>query len=333
MKKNTKDLLKMGVIIPALILSLAACGASGNNTTAEPAAEETEAEATETETETTEEVVEETAAEPITYENDGMKMTVPAEFADKVIVETIESKEDGILFTVSEKASVEAGKAQGDDFDGYGWLFAIGTIDDETRRQSLCNDMSGQIIFAEDEAGNYYVYYHPTDVRYNRETPEQMEADQDDWTAVCEWADTMRDAFIQENSGLTAKSYDNSDVAMALARTAYEEGLKYTISTTEFGPLEPNGVDAEPYFERLVCGAKYEYTDEEAPDGEYVVLMFEDDGVRYDFFYADGYQNYVRRVYGDAEDDYTLYKATLADETATANGIMDEWYHALAEKK
>ena len=32
MKKNTKDLLKMGIVVPALILSLAACGASGNTT-------------------------------------------------------------------------------------------------------------------------------------------------------------------------------------------------------------------------------------------------------------------------------------------------------------
>ena len=325
MKKNTKDLLKMGIVVPALILSLAACGASGN-TTSTPAPE-AEAAATAEAAQPTEE----TAAEPAIYENDGMKMTVPGEFADKVIVTIPESKEDGVLFTVSEKASVEAAKAQGySEEDGMGWLFAIGRDSEEVVKRMLCDDMSGQDVFAIDADGQYYIYYHPTDVRYNRETPEQMEADQDQWSAACEWADSMKAAFIAENEGLTAVSYDNSTPAIFIARAALAEDANYTISTTEFGPMAPNGVDGVPYFEKLVKNAKFEYEDiEEGPDGEYVVLSFPDENVRFDFFTAD--KTLVRQVVTDGEEEYSYYfRATLADDLQ-ATDVMQEWYNALVE--
>ena len=315
----------MGIVVPALILSLAACGASGN-TTSTPAPE-AEAAATAEAAQPTEE----TAAEPATYENDGMKMTVPGEFADKVIVTIPESKEDGVLFTVSEKASVEAAKAQGySEEDGMGWLFAIGRDSEEVVKRMLCDDMSGQVVFAQDADGQYYIFYHPTDVRYNRETPEQMEADQDEWTAVCEWADSMRDAFIAENEGLTAVTYDNSTPAIFIARAALAEDANYTISTTEFGPMAPNGVDGVPYFEKLVKNAKFEYEDiEEGPDGEYVVLSFPDENVRFDFFTAD--KTLVRQVVTDGEEEYSYYfRATLADDLQ-ATDVMQEWYNALVE--
>ena len=315
----------MGIVVPALILSLAACGASGN-TTSTPAPE-AEAAATAEAAQPTEE----TAAEPATYENDGMKMTVPGEFADKVIVTIPESKEDGVLFTVSEKASVEAAKAQGySEEDGMGWLFAIGRDSEEVVKRMLCDDMSGQDVFAIDADGQYYIYYHPTDVRYNRETPEQMEADQDQWSAACEWADSMKAAFIAENEGLKAVSYDNSTPAIFIARAALAEDANYTISTTEFGPMAPNGVDGVPYFEKLVKNAKFEYEDiEEGPDGEYVVLSFPDENVRFDFFTAD--KTLVRQVVTDGEEEYSYYfRATLADDLQ-ATDVMQEWYNALVE--
>ena len=156
----------MGIVVPALILSLAACGASGN-TTSTPAPEAEAAATTEAA-----QPAEETVTEPVVYENEGMKMTVNSEFANKVIVNIPESKEDGVLFTVSEKASVEAAKAQGySEEDGMGWLFAIGRDSEEVVKRMLCDDMSGQVVFAQDADGQYYIFYHPTDVRYNRETP------------------------------------------------------------------------------------------------------------------------------------------------------------------
>jgi hypothetical protein len=257
-------------------------------------------------------------------------MTVPAEMANKVIVKVPEKSEDGILFDVSEKASVEAAKAKGSEYDGMGWLYAIAVRDKEEFHQMLCNDMSGEDPIGFDENGTYYVFFHPTDVRYDRETPEQMEKDQDQWTAACEWAYSMKQAFLDENPGITPFSWNQTMVETYLARTAYDKNAEYTISTLEYGPLEPKDVDAEKYFKELTDGATFERYDGEAPDGEYIVLNFTKDEVRFDFFYAPEGQNLIRQVWQDYEE---IFKVTYADETKTANAIMQEWYNELAANR
>ena len=208
MKKNMKDLLKLGVVIPALVISLAACGssASNNQSSSEPAPagkeETTEAPAAQ-------------AADAV-YENHGFKMTVPGEFADKVIVDTPPKSEDGVIFDVYEKASVEAAKAKGEQEYGMGWLYSICVRDEATFHRMLSNDMSGEDPICSDKEHNYYVMYHPTDVRYERETVEQMEADQEEWSKVVEWADSMKQAFIDENEGLTAFKWNNTEIESSL---------------------------------------------------------------------------------------------------------------------
>ena len=342
MKKNMMDLMKIGVVIPALVLSMAACGnsaASDAGKSAEaPAAEaqaeqETEAaepaEAAEAEVKEAEEPGVET-----TYENGGFKMTVPAEVANKVIVETPVDSDDGILFEVSEKASVEAAKAKGSDYDGIGWLYAIGVRDEESFRKMLCSDMSGEEPIGYDADGNYYVFFHPTDVRYERETPEQMQADQDQWTQVVEWGNTMKDKFLEENAGITKFNWSGTVLEAYLARTAYDKEAVYTLSTLEFaadGVLEPNeNVDAEKYFKLMTEDATYEVIDDQDIDGEYVVLNFPEDEVRFDFFYGEDNdrKNLIRQVWGDYEQ---IYKVTFADETKSANDIMDAWARELAQ--
>ena len=72
MKKNTKDLLKMGIVVPALVLSLAACGTSG--TTSTPAPEAGEA-ATEETVVTTEEAAAAETAERLEREQADMQIT------------------------------------------------------------------------------------------------------------------------------------------------------------------------------------------------------------------------------------------------------------------
>ena len=340
MKKNMMDLLKIGVVIPALVLSMAACGnsssADAGKSAEAPAAEaaqeaEQEAEAPEAEAPSEAQEAEEPGVET-TYENGGFKLTVPAEFANKVIVETPVDSDDGILFEVSEKASVEAAKAKGSDYDGIGWLFAIGMRDEESFRKMICSDMSGEDPIGYDADGTYYVFFHPTDVRYDRETPEKMQADQDDWTAVVEWGNTMKDKFMEENAGITKFNWSGTVLEAYLARTAYDKEAVYTLSTLEFaadGVLEPNeNVDAEKYFKMLTEDATYEVIDDRDIDGEYVVLDFPEDEVRFDFFYGEDSKNLIRQVWGDYEQ---IYKVTFADETKTANDIMDAWAKELAQ--
>ena len=253
------------------------------------------------------------------YENDGLKLEIQPKYNDLVTVET--DGADDMLFSVSETASLEAG-----GYDGAGWLFGIGKVDEEKLHGLLCYDMSGMDVFAKDSDGSYYVYYHPTDVRYARATNEEMERDQAQWTMLCEWAESMKDKLIDQN-GLERAGFGNSTLDTYVARAAWEDGVNYTISTTEFGPVAGGGVDATRFAE-FVLGGYFGDTDaEEAPDGEYVVLNFPDEDVRIDFFFApDAYA----RVTSDGVE--TLYQAGMWDDNVSYAEAMQGWYYALAEK-
>ena len=348
-KKRIADLVKIGVLVPALIVSMAACGAASAQDNgggeAAGAADTTVAENTgdtagEMIEEKTEEKTEETATQPAegkVYENKGYKITVPAELADKITVETPEVSEDGVIFNCFETKSVEAAKGTERENMSPGWLFAITERDEESTRQILANDYPGQEPIAKAEDGTYFIYNHPTDVRYERATPEEMEKDQDEWTAACEWADSVSKSFAADN-GLTRIYYSGTVIEAALGKAAFDENANYTLSTTELGTLEPKDVDPVAYYERLTNGATFESIDleeNEVPDGEYVVLTFPDENIRYDFFLAEGKENIIRQVIGaEGEEQYSyFFKVTYEDGTTKASEIMNEWCHALAENK
>ena len=256
---------------------------------------------------------------------------VPAVYSDQLVIQKPEGRDDGTFLTVSEKASIDAASDDDGSNEGAGWLFSLAKISEETLRQLLCQDMSGMEVFAYDTDGNYYTYNHPTDVRYMRESVEQMTADQDKWSALCEWAGSVPERVVLQNPGLTPVKRTNTNLDIILARIAYAGDVKYTISTTAHGPMEPADVDPAPYLNRLVNGVTFQYAyDEEEPDGEYVVLDLPGEGVRYDFFLAEGKENYVREVHG--EDYSILYKAVFEDGNSKASAIMNEWYEALVKK-
>lgn len=341
MKKRIADIVKIGVLVPTLIISMAACGAANaQDKGGDEAAGKADTTVKEETGEATEEKKEETAtqtAEAKVYENKNYKITVPAELADKITVETPADNDDGVIFDCYETKSVEAAKGTDHENLSPGWLFAIALRDEASTRQILSSDYPGQAPIAKAEDGTYFIYNHPTDVRYERATPEEMEKDQDEWTAACEWADSVRKSFAADN-GLTKIYYNDTQIEADLARAAFDENAKYTISTTEFGPLEPKDVDPVAFYERLTNGATYESIDlaeNEVPDGEYVVLAFPEGNIRYDFFLAEGQENIIRQVVGaEGEEQYNyFYKVTFEDGTSKASEIMNEWYHALAENK
>ena len=82
-------------------------------------------------------------------------------------------------FSVATAITVDAARAAGMEFDGAGWLFGIERIDEAALQDLLCyTDLSGTEVFAKDGQGRYYLYCHPTDVRYVRENNVAMAADQ-----------------------------------------------------------------------------------------------------------------------------------------------------------
>ncbi|MBQ6927639.1 MAG: hypothetical protein IJQ36_04945 [Oscillospiraceae bacterium] len=254
------------------------------------------------------------------YRNAGLTLEIQPKYNELVTVETPADDANDILFTVAETASLEAGK-----HEGAGWLFSIGTVSEERLHEMLCSDMSGAEAFAKDAEGRYFIKYHPTDVRYERATVEEMRADQAQWTMLNEWAAGACDTFADLN-GLERVAYGNTDVDIYLARSIWAAGEKHTLSTTEFGPVDANLADGTPYVERLLKMG-FNYVEGEAPDGEYVVLGFPEQDTRLDFFFAPG--SYVRVVSGDRE---TLYQAFWYDEDISIPELMKGWYYAAAEK-
>ena len=254
------------------------------------------------------------------YENGGLSMAIQPKYNDLITVETPANDTNGILFSVSETASREAGS-----FEGAGWLFDVARISEEKLHELLCYDMSGVEVFAKDEDGSCYVYYHPTDVRYERATAEEMERDAAQWSMLCEWAEGMKDKLAEQN-GLERVYYGNSDIDICLARAAYMDGVNYTLSTTEYGPVAGGGVNGAPYAEFVMRGF-FTMTEDEAPDGEYVVLSLPDEDVRIDFFTAPG--AYARVVAGGQE---TMYQAAWWDDDVSYADAMRGWYYAAAEK-
>ncbi len=169
------------------------------------------------------------------YTSNGYRLEVPDKYKDALLIATFVDNYDGLLFSVSEKKSVEESKAAGMSYDGMGWLFSIGKVSEAKLNEMLCYDMSGVDIFAKDISGMYYVYRHPTDVRFHRSTIEEMKEDQDKWTELVQWGNkNVRDEFIKNNPGLVSVTFDNDAVmdswrnAMATCR-GYDDG-NYTPS-------------------------------------------------------------------------------------------------------
>ncbi len=159
------------------------------------------------------------------YTCEGYRLEVPNKYKDALLTTTIYDKYEGVLFSVSEKKSVEESRAAGMNYDGMGWLFSIGKVNENQLNEMLCYDMSGVEIFAKDISGMYYVYRHPTDVRYHRSTIEEMKEDQAKWTELVQWGyKDVRDEFVKNNPGLVSVTFNNDEVmdSWRSAMTAYK---------------------------------------------------------------------------------------------------------------
>ncbi len=276
------------------------------------------------------------AAKNVTYEKDGIKLLVPEIYDDllytKIFKKDKEGKEDeeGRLFSVTEAKSVVDAWLQNERESGPGWLFTIARVDADRLHQMLCGEMSGADVFAKDSKNRYFIFYHPTDVRFVRKDEDKMRRDQQLWTDLNEWASLdVQHEFFENNKGLVKERYDNSNVSMYLARAAYsvEPKVKYTVSTNQYGPLYSDEVKAAPYVESLIRNATYEMVDiNQTPDGQYVVLNFPDEKIRFDFFNLG--DNYVREVHDDGYE--ILYKIKFDDGVTKASSVMQKWYNALA---
>lgn len=259
------------------------------------------------------------------FENDGFTMEITPKYNSLVTVEIPEDSPWGILFSVSETASMEAAGGA----EGAGWLFSVGKLSADDLHGMLCHDMSGAEVFAKDGEGNYYLYYHPTDVRYERASVEEMQRDAWQWSMVNEWADGMKDIFRDAN-GLEYAAFGNTEVDMYVARGAWDESATAYLATTEFMDVDAKRVDGTAWAEFVLqcwfCEAD-EPEDEMLLSGEHLVLGFlPDENVLLHFYPEDGY---VRVENGDSSQ---LYQAAWLDDNVSCYEAMLGWYYACAER-
>ena len=281
------------------------------------------------------------AAEVNKVDTQGISFAIPEDIAALVTV-----KRDGLdedtLVEVYETASIEASKALGENDDGAGWIFSIARISEERLEELRCGEMSGMEVFAAAEDG-CYVYCHPTDVRMVRRNNDEMTAGLAEWSKIHEWAwGTVRKEILANNSALSERVYTNTYLDMLLAQAAFREETKYELRSLEYGPeaLDPAVLEENSYLEELLEDYTYALLDEdEAPDGEYYVLAFDDHGeeVRFDFFKAEDSRNVIREVRVVAGEEYTtLYQATARntdDAERSTTDVMEDWCKAIAEAR
>ncbi len=178
----------------------------------------------------TEEGAESTAAADgyARLESGGYTLSVPAEYADKLTVETEQISDYWeILFNVTETASYEAGQklSPGND-DGWGWLFSIVQVSEDALGKMMMWDMSGVQCFARTETGDYLLLVQPTDLRF---VPTDASGKwQEQWDALDGWGrNAVTERFLEDNPGLTSFRHSDSFLENALARVLYYDPAEY----------------------------------------------------------------------------------------------------------
>lgn len=306
MKKRTQVILSVLVIL-ALAVSFAGCSMRPSGDSRPAPVQETAAPA-------------QNAAAPAdtargaVYENGGLKLTVPAEYAPQVQVDTAGEA----LFSVTEIASLEAAKKnRADSTDGAGWLFSLTRIGAGELREQLGTDMSGRRVIGR-SGEDYYLLNTPTDVRIEREG-EITPADMEQWSALYTWINGDMVAGFLADNGLTACSYSNTTLDMLLARIAWGGCTDYTMASLDRGTLAPRGTEGASFAEELLNAGSFIWCEpDQTPDGEYYVLNNTAEGIRYDFFRG-GSGEYVRES-GDGWEN--LYRSGSG---ADLRGIVERW--------
>ncbi len=261
------------------------------------------------------------------YVKVGLKLVVPNEYANLVFVGQGSPLFGGDnLFSVREIASTEAGEKQHPgEVRGEGALFGIGRLSESEAHEMMCGYLNNEHIFARDAENNYYVCFQPTDVRFCREdmTNIQDSPDLRQWSALCEWANTVSDSFTEINS-LEPFAYGGTDAEMMLSRIAYRDDTFFQLNSLDFGELYPDTPERSAQYAReLLEGVRYESCDtSETPDGEYYVIDFPNDGLRLDFFKS---ADYVRADYGD----YQMLMRITAPTKGYCIDVLGQWAQAL----
>ncbi len=265
------------------------------------------------------------------FTSEGFTLSIPNEYVDLLIVDTtVSDARDGTFFSVHEKASVEAAKKlwPDDETVGGGFLFGIGRVDEAVFHDMMIWGMNGADVFARDEEGNYYIYYHPTDVQLIR--VEYTEADWEQWGNLCKWAD-IEPVFMEENPRLIPYERTYSDVDCYLHLVTYGEGSIQLTKKRGDVVYTPDLSASMPYLEQLLDDVLFHSAtqiDDLNLEGDYITL---DASAMYrygsfDFFVDEGQQQYIRLYQGNGT---SYFVASKNGEFFPAGQVMADWLASL----
>lgn len=136
------------------------------------------------------------------YKYHDFSVAIPNQFLDQLIVNEGSPTRNGneVIVTVHEKASVEAGKADGME-DGLGLLFNIVCFD-RTEYESILADgmgVGGITFFAKNE-DTYFAWGKATDVQLYRDNGVLTDEDFETWVTLSEMSTVVQHEFISRNN-------------------------------------------------------------------------------------------------------------------------------------
>lgn len=261
---------------------------------------------------------------PVQFTSQGTILTVPAMFADLITVNTDPTPgQRSTFFSVHETASLEAAKEIAPDNTDAGFLFGIGTVDDTTFMEMMCEPMTGADVFARDEAGNYYMFYFPTDVQLVR-NGEITTVDRDQWFSLYDWGLTVSESFLTDNPHLIPYSRTYTDLDLVLSRIAHRQ-LEITLSPYDGDYMyASSGEQSAPFLAQFLDEIEFLPPDEDfTPGGEYIKLSIPTLVWTFDFFTGEGNTHYIRQTFGDAGD--AIWVATRNGEPFPLADIIAQW--------
>ena len=136
------------------------------------------------------------------YKYHDFSVAIPNQFLDQLIVNEGSPTRNGneVIVTVHEKASVEAGKADGME-DGLGLLFNIVCFDRTEYESILADDMGvGGITFFAKNEDTYFAWGKATDVQLYRDNGVLTDEDFDTWVTLAEMSTVVQREFISRNN-------------------------------------------------------------------------------------------------------------------------------------
>ncbi len=268
------------------------------------------------------------------FTSEGFTLSVPNEYVDLLLIDATVSDAGNrsTFFSVREKASVDAAKEMWPDDPtvGGGFLFGIGRANEAQFREMMMYGMTGADVIARDKAGNYYIYYHPTDVQLLR-VGDTTDADWEQYTRMCEWSEQMKHTFVDDNPGLTAYTRTCTDIDCVLHQIAYGDGQPQLIAKDGDVVYTPERSQSLPYLEQLLDDVLFYALQDEGfePEGSYINLRTPNTMPfnSFDFFTDEGQQQFVRLNMNDVGP--FCFVATKEGEEVPVGKIVAEWLDAL----